>query len=75
MSPSRFQVEQLVRDKNALEVRLRTKLKEMDEVKRDLDINMNSFLAEESVGKDKASEFQLTFKQVGWRGIRNLYDS
>ena len=72
---SRFQIEQLVRDKHALEVRLRAKLKEMDEVKRDLDINMNSFLAEESVGKDKASEFQLTFKQVGscLKSPRGLY--
>ena len=36
----------------------------MSEIKRDLDINLNTFLAEEAVGKDRAVDFQLTFKQV-----------
>ena len=45
-------------------------LREMSEIKRDLDINLNTFLAEEAVGKDRAVDFQLTFKQVrgGERG-------
>ncbi|GFH08881.1 coiled-coil protein required for normal flagellar motility [Haematococcus lacustris] len=34
-------------------------------VRRDLDISMNDFLKEEAVGKDKASVFQVTLKQVG----------
>lgn len=33
-------------------------------MKRDLDINMNDFLQEELIGKEKALEFQLTYKQV-----------
>ena len=42
----------------------------MSEIKRDLDINLNTFLAEEAVGKDRAVDFQLTFKQVGGGGGR-----
>mmetsp|Transcript_40583 Transcript_40583/g.90203 ORF Transcript_40583/g.90203 Transcript_40583/m.90203 type:complete len:924 (-) Transcript_40583:938-3709(-) len=60
----RFQVEQLNRDKAVLEGKLREGRKELEELKRDLDISMNDFLREEAVGKDKAALFQLTFKQV-----------
>lgn len=34
------------------------------QVKRDLDIQMASFLSQESDGKEKVSLFQLTFKEV-----------
>jgi hypothetical protein len=34
------------------------------QIKRDLDIAMNDFLKEESVSKEKATMFQVSFKQV-----------
>jgi len=60
----KFQVEQLQRDKAALEQRFKAQQKMMEEVKRDLDISMNEFLKEETIGKDKAAMFQVTFKNV-----------
>lgn len=60
----RFQIEQLYRDRQGLEAKLKAQKKEIEEVKRDLDIKMNEFLGEEAVGKDKAVTFQLTFKQA-----------
>ncbi|GAX79502.1 hypothetical protein CEUSTIGMA_g6943.t1 [Chlamydomonas eustigma] len=60
----KYQIEQLVRDNQGVATKIQSQRKETAEVKRDLDINMNSFLAEEAVGKDKAVMFQLTFKQV-----------
>jgi len=41
------------------------------QIRRDLDIAMNDFLKEENVGKEKASIFQLTFKQVGYIYMEN----
>ncbi|GFR42867.1 hypothetical protein Agub_g3858 [Astrephomene gubernaculifera] len=60
----RFQVEQLHRDVTSLEARRKTQSRELQEVKRELDIQMASFLHEEADGKDKVALFQLTYKEV-----------
>jgi len=60
----KFQIGQLHRDRQGLEAKLKSQHKEIEEVKRDLDINLSEFLGEEAVGKDKAMTFQLTFKQA-----------
>ncbi|KAL6748938.1 coiled-coil flagellar protein, move backward only 2 [Haematococcus lacustris] len=62
----RFQVEQLQRDRATLEAHAKMQHSALEEVRRDLDISMNDFLKEEAVGKDKASVFQVTLKQVGF---------
>ncbi|KAG1674725.1 hypothetical protein FOA52_013560 [Chlamydomonas sp. UWO 241] len=59
-----FQVQQLMRDRAALELQHTSQRKEQEEVKRQLDINMSEFLQEEAVGKEQATMFMLTFKQV-----------
>ncbi len=56
-----LQVEQLHRDLHVLDARRKVQLRELEEVKRDLDIVMASFLSEEADGKDKVALFQ-----VGW---------
>lgn len=69
-----MQVEQLQRDRAASDAKLKGQAKQLAEVKRDLDISMNEFLKEETIGKDKATMFQLTFKQVGegrWRVVKS----
>ncbi|GFH09634.1 uncharacterized protein HaLaN_04813 [Haematococcus lacustris] len=59
-------VEQLQRDRATLEAHAKMQHSALEEVRRDLDISMNDFLKEEAVGKDKASVFQVTLKQVGF---------
>ncbi|KAJ9511037.1 hypothetical protein QJQ45_002869 [Haematococcus lacustris] len=59
------EVEQLQRDRATLEAHAKMQHNALEEVRRDLDISMNDFLKEEAVGKDKASVFQVTLKQVG----------
>lgn len=61
------------RDVTALDARRKGQHRELQEVKRELDIQMATFLHEESDGKDKVALFQLTFKEVGRsRGRRDL---
>lgn len=60
----KFQVEQMHRDVSVLEARRRGQGQEVGEVKRDLDIQMATFLHTEADGKDKVSLFQTTFKEV-----------
>ncbi|GLI69727.1 hypothetical protein VaNZ11_014402 [Volvox africanus] len=60
----KFQVEQMHRDVNTLEARRKAQSRELQEIKRELDIQMAAFLHEEADGKDKVSLFQLTFKEV-----------
>ncbi|EFJ42885.1 coiled-coil protein required for normal flagellar motility [Volvox carteri f. nagariensis] len=60
----KFQVEQLHRDVNTLEARRKSQSRELQEIKRELDIQMAAFLHEEADGKGKVALFQLTFKEV-----------
>lgn len=55
-----------------MEAKLRAKRKEIEDVKRDLDINMSDFLQTEAVGKEKATTFLLTFKHVSAAGLPRL---
>ncbi len=52
------------RDVNTLEARRKAQSRELQDIKRELDIQMAAFLHEEADGKDKVSLFQLTFREV-----------
>jgi len=60
----KFQVQQLLRDTAAQERAHKEQRRGQEDVQRQMDVNMSEFLQEEAVGKEKATMFLLTFKQV-----------
>ncbi|MEW5305818.1 MAG: hypothetical protein WDW36_008335 [Sanguina aurantia] len=60
----KYQTEQMQRDMGVVEGRLRSQRKDLEEVKRELDIHMSDFLQEESLGKELVGLFQLTHREV-----------